>query len=568
MSYPDFSSVFPTPYTNYPCSYNPNSGYANDCSGTSSTEQNVVTSTSGPSLCKSSNTGFICSINNMSCIYDYTKNPPLMCSDKYCDYYYTGTQNDYVYTTFDTLLNKNVLRMTPSFSPPNINLPNSNISNVTRPYATSCNLGNNRCIYDPTQTPQLQCNDGSCIYKYSNSNQIYDLTFNPPFLPPPDSRTCSNHTPSNYQPKYAYFSRVPGPSASTSSKPAPPPSIGPISNLFTLNKWALPITIPSILTTDQVTSGNPPDPNASIYWIQPPYVSQEGYSDIYPFNQGVTPWTGFHQALSKCVELDGSTYPVSTNLCSDTNVYSSTNRCTDPLVAYPNKKPKCYAVSTQSDYVGNKTQDTSNYVLNYFLVEEPNSSPRSSLYEFNIDGTKPGGTGWVDRHNVDENYLFCQPLFYTWIKSKPSGGSYNPPCTPVTCDRSTPSCSPVTCPPGSWNNTFNVNNTCSAPVFASNQPRPKPPVWDNSMTPSFWAAKIPEKPKVLVNPPSESYTSYYIIGSIVVALGLLLWYFIRKPNIPYIPPIVTKTVNKVVKSSVKATTKVANKGGYFYYDFS
>jgi len=547
---------------NYPCTYNPNTGYANDCTGKTVISQTITGNTGTNNNCSDNPNGYVCTTdNNMVCTYDKTKNPPMECRDKYCYYYFSGSPDLFVNSTWNSTFNRSDYSLSPNFNPPDSQLPNSNINNpkTTKPDKTKCTLNGKFCESNNKQNPPLQCTDpGSCIYGYNNGNLIYDLTFNPPFKPNPDSKACPQYTPSNYMPTYSAFTRVPGPSSSKSKPPSSTPVIAPsISNSFSFYKWALPITIPSTWSPKDTIAGNFADPAVANFWIQSPYVPTEGYSDIYPPNQGVTAWDGFNKALSKCIELDGSQYPKENNVCSDSNIYSSTNKCIDPKVAYPNYKPKCYAVVTQSDDVASSRKTY--HSINYTLVEEPNSSTRTNLSAYNEDPNMPGGTGWVQKKQIDKNYLFCESLFYTWIKNTPSGAPYNPPCTPVVCPTvSTPSdspCVPVTCPVGSWNNNYSVNS-CPAPNYNYNAPPPPPPnPNDDPLPPSFWNAKIPKPKPVFRAPPSSSssYTTYYIIGGSVLVLILVLWYLFKSPNVPIIP-----------KNFKKAITSVSKKAGYFF----
>jgi hypothetical protein len=354
-----------------------------------------------------------------------------------------------------------------------------------------------------------------------------------------------------------------------------PTLLPPVEKSFTLYNWALPITIPSILTTDQTKKGNPPDKYISKYWIQPPYVPNPTFSDLYPdkdpsrIGQPFS-WVGFNQALSKCIELDGSVYPPSDNICSSTN---NDINCVDPLLAYPNKKPSCYGVSVQSDYIGNIIQDTSSYNLNYFLVEEPNSSPSSSLDLLNNTIKIPFKPKWIDNNKIDNNYLFCQPLFYTWIKNTPSGTPYNstPSCTPVICPNgpivcppgSTSKCipcTPVTCPIGSPRTNFDISS-CPGPVYTQNQSN-DPQYIDLNPPPSFFEDSPDFVPIYKARPPpskSELYKNYIIGGVIVILLGLI-YYFVFGPGSEGDIIIPLKKTAKRIKTIGKKI------GGYFFYN--
>jgi len=553
MSYPDFSSIFPNPIVKYPCTLNPNPGYTADCVG--KTNPNATTATSS----NASGSMQISQIGNktisilpsgVQCIYDPSISDfPLSCTDKYCTYYYK--QN----------------LVTKDFDPPMSNTPDKAV----------CGITNNKCTFDPTQKYPLVCDDLQCKYSYNDPRLLLDLSFNPPYSNYPDSIDCVQYTPPDYKPPFvANYKRDPHKTAqpTVTSTVTSSNNLPSISKSFTMYPWALPITIPSVLTADKTIYGNlSPDPLIANFWIQPPYVSSPTYSDFYPdpnpSNYGKPfKWTGFHEALSKCIELDGSTYPSSNNIC--TGKASDSKDCVDPKLAYPNKKPICYAVTTQSDFVGNERQDTTNYRLNYYLVEQPNSSPLTSLDTF--DANLPDDQkGWVANNQIDQNYLFCQTQFYTWLKNTPSGAPYNPPtCKPVTCPngpvKCTPSsspsckpCTPVKCPVGTPDGNFSVY-TCPGPVYSKN--KPYVPV-DNSslfaLPPSFYDAKNIPKPLYKPTTPSSIPTSTYIIGGVVVVVILIFLYFTFGPGAVSDEIVISKRLRKLAKLSRKV-------GGFFYYD--
>jgi hypothetical protein len=556
MSIPDFSSIFPLPKVNFPCNFNPNPGFIPDCIGIDNPNATVSTSSkpTGPMIANIGSKVIAIFPSNIRCEYDPSKQPlPLVCSDKYCKYYYTTN-----------LIN------TPGFDPPNSHTPSKIV----------CSITNNTCTYDPTISQQLICDNLQCRYHYNDPTLLANLTFNPPYSHSPDEINCNQYTPADYQPPFVpNFTRetpkTPAPTAESEPEPEPLPSI---LQSFTLYNWALPITIPSTLTTEKTMNGNPPDQSVKNYWIQPPYVPSPTYSDVHPdpnpANRGKPfHWTGFKQALSKCIELDGSTYAPSSNICGTP---SATNKCIDPLLVYPNKKPKCYAVSTQSDSTGIRRSFNS---LNYNLVEEPNSSPSTSLSDFNTNVFTSNGNKWVERNRIDKNYLFCQPLFYTWIKNTPSGAAYNTnTCTPVVCPRgrivcpspssSTSSrsstnicvpCSPVTCPVGSTPPNFSIRN-CPGPIYPRDIPYVPP---DNShlfrIPPSFYEVPtVKLAPKYVPPARASTPTAVYIIAGVVIVIVLVFLYFTYGPGAEN---DVVLPLNNTIASKISKKL-----GGYFYYD--
>ena len=208
----------------------------------------------------------------------------------------------------------------------------------------------------------------------------------------------------------------------------------------------------------------------------------------------------------------------------------------------------------------------------------------------NNSAQTPNGDKWVDANKIDNNYLFCQTEFYTWIKNTPSGTPYNSatPCTPVVCPRgpivcpspspsSSPSstssstsssskkctpCTPVICPVGSPRTNFDVG-TCPGPVYSQNQSN-DPQYVDLNPPPSFYEADV--IPAGMYKPPppkANSYTNYIIGGVAVVVLGLI-YYFVFGPGAEGDSIIPLKKAVKVVKAVKKIGKKV---GGYFYYDY-
>ena len=438
---------------------------------------------------------------------------------------------------------------------------------------TICSIGKVQCTYDPTKSPPLVCKDQYCTYGYNNGTQITNASFKPPLISVPDTKTCLQQPPTGFY------------DPANTAPPPPPAGLPTITNSFTFNKWALPIIIPSVLTADDTVSGGvSPDKDVSVYWIQPPYVPAEPYSDMYPdpdpTHRGQTfVWDGLYKAMSKCIELDGSVYPPSNNLCTDA-ANTTPAKCVNPKLAAPNKRPKCYAVATQSDYVGNKTTDTSSYNVNYFLVEQPNSSPLTSLDEFNRSLTTKTGKPLVQGTKIDANYLQCQSQFYTWIKNTPSDTPYNTstcvtvtcPNGPIVCPPSSPSatpctpCSPVTCPIGSPTPNFNINS-CPGPIYSNHIKAPQLDVTANlKIPPSFyksdpnWQSKLPAS-EYKEEPDTSTPTTTYIIGGVVAAIILVGLYYTIGPgaeNDNVIIPL------KPVKLAKKIGKKV---GGYFYYDY-
>jgi hypothetical protein len=568
----DLSGILPLPKINFPCNFNPNPGFTPDCIGVTNPNATVSTSnnTSGPMVATIGDKVYATLPGNITCLYDPSKEPlPLLCKDKYCDYYY-----------------KTNLINTSGFNPPLSHTPDKIV----------CRLTNNICTYDPTISQQLICDNLQCRYHYNNPNLLLNLDFNPPYSHQPDETECNPYTPSDYRPPYvANYTRVPPVSPSNSIPPSETEEVilPSVLKSFTLYNYSLPITIPSTLTTEKTKSGNPPDPAVKNFWIQSPYVPSPTYSDLYPdpnpANRGQPyPWTGFKQALSKCIELDGSTYAPSSNICGTP---SATNKCINPLLAYPNIKPKCYAVSTQSDLTGNRKTLHS---LNYNLVEEPDSSPRTSLSDFNKDVYTSTGNKWIERNKIDKNYLFCQTQFYTWIKNTPSGEPYNTndSCKPVVCPRgpiicppstTTPTssrssssrssssssqslqnnkcvpCTPVTCPIGSPAPNFNIVS-CPRPVYSQDIPYVPP---DNShlfiLPPSFYEKPtIKLKPKYVAPVKASTPITTYIIGGVVVGIVLVFLYFTYGPG---------AEVDVILPLDNTITSKLSKKlGGYFYYD--
>jgi hypothetical protein len=299
--------------------------------------------------------------------------------------------------------------------------------------------------------------------------------------------------------------------SSSSSNSGGGPSTTPLPSLqkqFTLYKNMLPITIPSTISpTDSDFTKNYPDKDVANYWISGNEIPSIGYNgDITNDGSGIitdiSKWTFFNQALSKCIELDGT-----------------------------NGKPNCYAVVVQSDFQGISGFDDSTYhTYAYQLVEQPTTAKIAQKVP-----------AFASTKTIDNNYLFCQSQFYTWIKNDPINypNGYNPTAPTIN-----------TCPIESYDyidRRTPPNNNGFGSSFFSRPPSEKVEI-------PFVAAEGIVKPK-------NNYT-YIIIGAVaVVAIGgIYYWYTTFGPG-------ADDTTSKSLP--IKPTTTHANinktKGGYFYY---
>ena len=192
-------------------------------------------------------------------------------------------------------------------------------------------------------------------------------------------------------------------STRTGAQPGAPPTtpLPNITNSFKLYYNQLPITIPSNvdpLKDSKYTPGE--DKNVDTYWIKHSSIPSGGYSDlsVYYDDNGnehlltdPTKWTGFNSALSKCIEFDGK-----------------------------NGKPNCYAIAIQSDFSGIRIADSKNgHNFKYNLIELPTIS---SIQAMDAD---PRTLNFTRGKKLDPNFLVCQPVYYTWVKTLPTG-NYNP----------------------------------------------------------------------------------------------------------------------------------------------
>jgi len=294
-----------------------------------------------------------------------------------------------------------------------------------------------------------------------------------------------------------------------------------ITKQFTLYQNKLPITIPS--TVNPMKDSNyksDSDPNVKDYWLPTPPYSDN--SVIYD-NSGnarkqtdITKWGGFNNAISKCIELDGT-----------------------------NGKKNCYAVSVQSDFIGNSTADSKlDHSFNYFLVELPTIDKIDQNFAVGKD--------------IDNNFLFCQPQFYTWVKNLNSG-VYNP-----------------------YAPRYNPNNTPNSSFRLSCDPERYPEqqrdednanFFKKKEDDDFWAPSA-EVPIPFVPPPkkpNEDNSKRNMIIGVVVAIIVLgggyYWYTHFGPGAtpsatpsPTVAKIVTPAIPKTVSATIKKT-----KGGYFFY---
>ena len=279
-----------------------------------------------------------------------------------------------------------------------------------------------------------------------------------------------------------------------------------ITKNFTLYKNMLPITIPS--TVDPLNTKQKYDPSdySSIkqYFLKP---DEYNYNDL----SNTTTWDGFKKAISKCTELEN-----------------------------------CYAVIVQSDFSGISIDDSNReHSFNYFLVELP------TIKKINDTFRK-----FADNKQIDNNFLFCQPQFYTWVKNS-SSGVYNP-YAPGYKPSSTPSTSfSLSCDPEKYPEQQREEDT--AKMFAKKED-------DNFWTPRY------EVPIPFVPPPKkpkdDNSKRNMIIGvvvAIIVLGGGYYWYTnFGSGSTPNATPSVSKIVPPVIPKTVSTTIK-KTKGGYFFY---
>ena len=129
------------------------------------------------------------------------------------------------------------------------------------------------------------------------------------------------------------------PTVSGSGAPAATPTLlNNISNQFTLYRNMLPITIPARETPLTDPNYSWEDSSISGSWLTGSNIKDYNDSSSYLDDNGNehlqndwTKWQGFIDALSKCIELDGT-----------------------------NGKKNCYAVSIQSDFTGVSISDSKN----------------------------------------------------------------------------------------------------------------------------------------------------------------------------------------------------------------
>jgi len=192
---------------------------------------------------------------------------------------------------------------------------------------------------------------------------------------------------------------------------------------------------------------------------------------------------------------------------------------------------------------------------------------------------------------IDNNFLFCQPQFYTWVKNLNSG-VYNP-YAPRYNPNNTPPSSFRLCPPERYLEQQREED--NANFFKKKEdddfwaprdevpipfvPPPKKPKEDNANffkkkeDDDFWAPRD-EVPIPFVPPPKkpkEDNTKRNIIIGVVVAIIVLgggyYWYTHFGPgSTPSATPssTVAKIVTPAIPKTVSATIK-KTKGGYFFY---
>jgi len=270
------------------------------------------------------------------------------------------------------------------------------------------------------------------------------------------------------------------------------------------------------------------------YWLKTPEYSDNSGTVNNSTGRSMirndpTEWTGFLSALSKCVELDGSPYP-SCNSTTQLNTPCST-------ASNPINKPMCYAVAVQSDFQGNSIRDSSVYhSFKYHLVELPSSNKLDTLLPSEFKN-KP----------VDNNFLFCQPQFYTWVKNPRNNAVYNPHAPNY---KNTPSLTP-----SSTSRTLNCPVESYPSLNADN-----PNASTNTISPGFFD-DTPSKPMNFgstVTPVVKSNRNKYILITVGVIVGIIFIYWFYSKHI-------ARQEDSSSSSSSEPAVNVTSKGGYFYY---
>ena len=306
--------------------------------------------------------------------------------------------------------------------------------------------------------------------------------------------------------------------------PPPPPLLNKITSQFTLYRNMLPISIPSSASPLTDPNYSWEDSTVSKSWLTDPSIKNP-YSDSSSYlddngNEHLqndwTKWQGFIDALSKCIELDGT-----------------------------NGKKNCYAISVQSDFTGVSIADSKNgHSYNYNLVELPT-----------IDNINPN---FASGKQIDHNFLFCQPQFYTWVKNPPAGTVYNP-YAPSFKPSGTPSRTP-----GS------VSLRCADEQYPSQvnsgyqELKPPDDFWAPS--PEVEIPFVPQKKKIEDN--SKRNIIIGVVVVIVLLVGGYYWYTHMGPGKPATvaasAPTVAASAPKVAASAPKVAIQ-KTKGGYYYY---
>jgi len=297
---------------------------------------------------------------------------------------------------------------------------------------------------------------------------------------------------------------------------------GSITKSFTLYKYRLPVMVQS--KANPISSDGLPNSKYSKgedktaqNLISGYGIPIEGYSDSHASivsddngNISIVPnrdpklWPNFNEALTKCIQLDGT-----------------------------NGKPNCYAVIVQTDYDGITDNDSNNlHTFKYNLVENPNYNNTELK---NILKISP---------RVDSNLLYCQGVYYTWIKNLDNNQSYN------TSEYNTPA------------STLN----CSVAQFA--QPGAIPKLDPNNGKPT--SLKTPrasvEIPFVPPDRPKKNNNNTLIIGGVVASVvilgGIYFWYTRFGPGVT--PAAATPNTAPLPIPSTPSI-KITKKGGYFYY---
>jgi len=535
----------------FPCTFNPNPGYAQDCIGATTTASTTGTSGTPPPPIPSITKNYTLYSNMLPITIPSTVSP--FNSSYLQNNEFTGDKNISQYLLkepsiptqgYSDISIYTLNDGTPKIKPISITETNL-LGNTTTNYLWSGFNGALSKCNELDGTPYPICNiKPSCN---STPGCIQNPLCNTPSA---DPATCS--TPSTIK-----YTTTPSCSTPSEIKYIATPSCTIPCNTTpicaTKPICALKPTCPVAPTCPPGYSyvGNPTCtiPGTFTAYTQTPSCSTPSSPQYVLTGDCSTPSNPIYVPSASCSTPSNPVY-ISTPSCSTPSnpEYIITPTCNVPnapssTIKY---KPTCYAVTAQSDFKGIPISDNRTYhTYNYKLIGLPTAD-----YIDNYSDNRGNKllSQFATGKQIDKNFLYCQPQFYTWVKNLDDPNQvYN---------QYSPNYKPSNITP---NPNFNLFN-CPSESYPSMGGKPNAPLevpdWMNA--PSKGSIPYMPPPKIPVNNTKRNIAIG--VGVVVLLGGAIYWYMNFGPGAsddsPDSPPIIPTTPSANIQKT---------KGGYYFY---